>query len=194
MKNYVQLFTKTDAPGGMVASFTVVESAAEADEVASSGGWTDPTPTRPFYFLLNKYTVCNWIRVGTALLQFDSGVIIPSRGWYTDDVDEAKAFNVNDPVFSTDVTDPKSVRAREIAEKRVGVIGKTKVGTFESTVAQALALTVNTLYLYPITTIEHTVGDFVKAILNLLWVGKITADEAMARYEKIVARFPGIFT
>ena len=154
----------------------------------------DAWPDRSVLLFAKQILICTWFRPNSGLFVFGKDTILESPGIYTQDPAVAQSWGIENKRWFTDSSDPKSVKAQAVAKKIIGVVGKTKVGTFQSTVVQALALTVNTLFLYKVGSIQHTVGDYVKAILDKLWAGKITAAEAMAQYEKIVAQFPQIFT
>jgi len=182
-----------DGAGGTLGFgwfFTLEEAQAWFDGLNQGGGGA--IAPKLYYLLLNKWYLGVLVNQSAAAV----GLTSPAQDMWTTDKNVAKKFSQDTPgrvPWQIDTSQKKWVQNARIAEKiKTGVIGKTKVGTFQATVFQMLTLTINSLRLTS-NILNRTVADLVENILNRLLKGFITQDQAVTEYETLVKQFHSVF-
>lgn len=186
-----------DGAGGVLAfgfGFTFTE--ANDNYKAITQGGSKDMPPRILWVLLNKWNAGAGIGAYANLL---SGSIetIEAQGLITFDKGVAASFGIDSVpggIWQNDSTDGAWQKNLQLAKKRIGVIGKTKAGTFTSTVYQLLWLTFNTLSTFDRNALGFAIASQVKRIINDLTLLRITPEVALARYQRIVDANPRLFT
>jgi hypothetical protein len=191
MKNYQQMFFGADSNGMILTGYTWQNSIEECKNVMSS--FANPIGPTMYYILLNKFNVNQMVLSATGIFAPGSdGVMPPNPSMYTQDQETAASFNSEQNDFSSDQSDPASVKAKETAAKIITETGKTTVGTLTVNVMQILGFAIITLSQSASGTFRSVATELLR-IQNALIAGTITDAEALAKYEFIVGRNPQIF-
>jgi hypothetical protein len=120
VRNYIQLFLVVDTDGmGSVITYGFTFSLQEGIDYINANFVHPAGPPKMYYFHLNKWNTAVLISQYPWSVQPD-GTITPEPQLFTEDRAEALDFNINNPLFYFDASDPASVEAARVARDKLG--------------------------------------------------------------------------